>query len=216
MKPTAVACHNGSQGKRWPSTSRKIRRQRAVRSGNVSVAVATAAIRRKGWARRMWPSTARGSTSCSVQYSSAAVTTSPATHAHGARADRLEAGGTGGTGGTGLGGEGNEVADFVDEGAERVAGGVLRLLAQLLRALECAVAAIQQRADVHDRGLDRAPRVERGRARCGARVLQRDEHLERRGADPRARQPLVNGPGPHQVGRLGDRLVGDCRRSGGR
>src|SRR5438552_10522168 len=123
MKPTAVACHNGSQGKRWPSTSRKIRRQRAVRSGNVSVAVATAAIRRKGWARRMWPSTARGSTSCSVQYSSAAVTTSPATHAHGARADRLEAGGAG------LGGEGNEVADFVDEGAERVAGGVLRLLA---------------------------------------------------------------------------------------
>src|SRR3989441_11774073 len=73
--------------------------------------------------------------------------------------------------GAGLGGEGNEVADFVDEGAERVAGGVLRLLAQLLHALECTVAAIQQRADVHDRGVDRAPRVERGRAGCRARVL---------------------------------------------
>src|SRR2546428_5242484 len=116
MKPTAVACHSGSQGKRWPSTFRRIRRQRAVRSGNVSVAVATAAIRRKGWARRMWPSTARGSTSCSVQYSSAAVKTSPATHAHRARADRLEAGGTGGAGGAGHGGKGNEGADVVNEG----------------------------------------------------------------------------------------------------
>src|SRR2546422_9023906 len=153
MKPTAVACHSGSHGKRWPSTSRRIRRQRAVRSGNVSVAVSTAAIRRKGWARRMGPSTARGATSCSVQESSAAVTTSPATHAHGARVDRLGAEGAGGAGGAGLGSEGNEVADFVDEGAERVAGGMLRLLAQLVCALECAVAAIQQRADVHDRGL---------------------------------------------------------------
>src|SRR5438034_3211397 len=77
MKPTAVACHRGIHGRRRPSTSRRMTRQRIVRSGNVRVARVTPPRKGHSAARRMWPSTAPGSTSRSVQYRSAIVTRSP-------------------------------------------------------------------------------------------------------------------------------------------
>src|SRR5260370_36305551 len=77
-----------------------------------------------------------------------------------------------GAGGGGLEGELNEIADFFDEGAELLARGTLSGAAQLLRARQCAVTAIEQCADGDHRQLDR-----RGRAR---RSGWRPGRLERR------------------------------------
>src|SRR5207247_2888884 len=142
MKPTAVACHNGSHGRRRPSASRKMTRQRIVRSGNVRVARATAPRKGQRAARRMWPSTAPGSTSRSVQYKSAIVTMNPATQAQPARSL-----------GVGLEGEGNEIADFFDEAAERIARRLLCRFAQLPSALQRALTPVQEGPDIHDRRL---------------------------------------------------------------
>src|SRR5690349_17188799 len=144
MKPTATACHSGTRGKRCPSTSRRISCQRTVRSGKVSVAVRTVATSNSGSAARMWPRTTAKLTSRSVHHSSRPVTATPNTHAP------RQLRGLG-AGGGGLESELNEVADFFDEGAQLIARGALGGAAQLLRARQRAVAAIEQRADIHHR-----------------------------------------------------------------
>src|SRR2546422_260748 len=131
MKPIAVACHSGSSGNAAPPplTSRRISRQRSVRSGNVSVASTTAPVNSSGSARRRWPTSWRASTPCSAQARSASVTTSPTTHPQREAGDGLGRG-------VGLDGESNEIADFVHEGQKRIARRVLRRRPQLLRPLE--------------------------------------------------------------------------------
>src|SRR6266566_8796212 len=184
-------------------------RQRTVRIGNVRVASATVARMSPRFARRTLSTRSRALTPCSAQASSPSVNPSPTTHAQRDAAARL---GASGAVGIRLEGEGNEVADFVDEGAERVAGRLPRRGPQLLGARQRAVAAVQQAADVDHRRLwSRGGRDGRnGRPRAGEQLVQR------RGADPAARQPLIYGPGPDQVGGLGHRLVGARRRRSGR
>src|SRR5437588_3929835 len=112
-------------------------RQRTVRIGNVRVASATVARMSPRFARRTPSTRSPALTPCSAQARSPSVTPSPTTHAHREAAARLGASGTG----VGLEGEGNEVADFFDEGAQRVAGRLLRRGTQLLGARERTVAA---------------------------------------------------------------------------
>src|SRR3989475_1054050 len=152
MNPIAVACHSGNRGKRLPPTSRRMSRQRSARSGNVSVASAIVASMSQRLARRRCPTSSCASTPCSAQARSPSVTTSPTTHA------QRDAGplGVGG----GLDGEGNEVADLFDERPERFPRGQLGGFTQLLRALQRALAAIQQEANVDDGQF--GPRAGRG------------------------------------------------------
>src|SRR5437870_9790733 len=119
MKPIAVACHRGRRGYAPPPTPRRMSRQRTVRIGNVRVASATVARMSPRLARRTPSTRSRALTPCSAQARSPSVTPSPTTHAQRDAAARL---GASGAVGIRLEGEGNEVADFVDEGAERVAG----------------------------------------------------------------------------------------------
>src|SRR2546428_320962 len=150
MKPAAVACHKGPSGKASPvPVSRRIRRQRTARSGNVAVAIAMAAPKSRGSARRRWSSTACGSTPCKAHASSRTVTASPSQKAQRDATRPL---------GAGLEGEGNEIADFVDEGAERIARRVPRLRTELLGAGQGALTAVHQRADVHHQWLGRCGR----------------------------------------------------------
>src|SRR5881628_3023117 len=185
MNPIAVACHSGSNGKRLPPTSRRMSRQRSARSGNVSVASAIVASMSQRLARRRCPTSSCPSTPCSAQARSPSVTTSPTTHAQ-------RHAGTLGVGG-GLDGEGNEVADLFDESPERVPRGELGGFTQLLRALQRALAAIQQEANVDDgqfgpgagRGIPGGGPggVERRRAGPGRHLGRRgDQLLERRRA----------------------------------
>src|SRR5213082_1935069 len=145
-------------------------RQRTVRIGNVSVASATVATMRLGFARRTPSTRSPALTPCSAQARSPSVTPSPTTHAHREAAARLGASGTG----VGLEGEGNEVADFVDEGEERVAGRLPRRGAQLLGARQRAVSTVYQAADVDHRRLKfRGGRGGRnGRPGVGEQLLQ--------------------------------------------
>src|SRR6267143_2646390 len=117
MKPIAVACHNGSNGKRLPPTSRRISCQRTVRSGNVSVASATAASSSSGSARRTYPTSSRGSMSCSAQASSASVTPSPTTQAQRDAPDAL--------GGRGIVEGGNEQSPNIHDRPRILRQGIL-------------------------------------------------------------------------------------------
>src|SRR5258708_3713397 len=204
MNPIAVACHRGSHGKARPSASRRINRQRMARSGNVMVARSTARSSSPGSAPRAYATTAGNLTSCNTHARSAAVTTSPMTQAH--LAWRL----------LGFDGEDNEVADFVDDRAEIVAVDALRRLAQLLGALTRPPTAIQQGADVDHGGLWTTPAhrpglggERRGGAAPGRRAggdgtpsigrRPPQQHIQRRGADPRGGEPPIGDPGAHEV-----------------
>src|SRR2546430_8056212 len=112
--------------------------QRTVRIGNVRVGSATVARMSPECARRAPSARSRALTPCSAHARSPSVIPSPTIHAQREAAARLGASGTG----LGLEGEGNEVADFVDEGAERVAGRLPRGGAQLLGARQRAVTTI--------------------------------------------------------------------------
>src|SRR2546428_10062847 len=180
--PMAVACHSGPGGNRAPPTSRRIRRQRTARSGNVSVASATATSSSSGSARRTYPTNSRASTPCSAHASSPSVTASPTIHAQREADAPL-------LGGAGLGSEGNEVADFVDEGPERIARRGACRGAQLLRALERPVAAVQQRADI-----DHRQRLRRRRARPGRPAGRPLEPCRAHAALP---PPVVRPPPTH-------------------
>src|SRR5437867_1544465 len=205
MKPTAVACHRGIHGRRRPSRSRRMTRQRIVRSGNVRVARVTPPRKGHSAARRMWPSTAPGSTSRSVQYRSAIVTRSPPAQAQPARS-------------LGLAGEGNEIADFFDEGGKRAGRRLLRHFPQLPRTMQCALTPIQERPHVHDFGLHRrggghcsggpapAGLARRGRPPAGGGQL-----LERGRADAGLlglHVALVRDPRADEVRRFRHRLIG--------
>src|SRR5574341_648865 len=138
MKPIVVACQSGSQGRRWPSASRRISCQRIVRTGNVTVATTTVSSSRKPLACRACDQTSRGLMRCNTHASSATLTTSPSNQAQRQRCLLL-----------GFDGEDNEVADFVDDRAQRVAAGALCRFAQLLRALPRPGALVEQGLDVH-------------------------------------------------------------------
>src|SRR2546425_2020709 len=81
MNPIVVACHSGSNGKRWPSTPRRIRRQRMARTGNVTVATATARSSSHPLACCAYVQTFRGSILYSTQTSNAALMASPISQA---------------------------------------------------------------------------------------------------------------------------------------
>ena len=108
------------------------------------------------------------------------MTTSPTSHA----CLQREAGGRLGVG---LEGEGNEVADFVDELAERVARRLLRRGAQFLCAPKRAIASVQESAHVHGAGL-------RGGGRRGRRGRAAEQLCERSRANASFRETLVGGP----------------------
>src|SRR5713226_6201300 len=136
MKPIAVACQSGSQGNRWPSTSRRISRQRIVRSGNVAVASTTVARSNSGSAWRASFHTCRRSTRCRTQTSNATLTTSPMSQAPRQRRLLL-----------GFDGEDNEVADFVDDRAEALAARALCGFSQFLRALAGTCSLVEKLPD---------------------------------------------------------------------
>ncbi len=121
MKPMATACHSGRQESGASRSSRRITRHRIRRIGNVNVAIPTVSARRRG-------STARRPARTSLQWvprtahaRKAAVTARPRI-----QAQREGKGEADARLGVGLEGEGNEVADFVDEGPQRVARRLLR------------------------------------------------------------------------------------------
>src|SRR4029077_15369584 len=124
-----------------------MRRQRTVRIGNVRVASATVARISPRFACRTPSTRSRALTPCSAHARRPRVTPSPTSHAQREAATRL---GASGAVGIRLEGERNEVADFFDEGAQGVAGGLLRRGAQLLGTRQRAVAAIQQAPDGED------------------------------------------------------------------
>src|SRR5256885_4007634 len=173
-------------------------RQRSVRMGNVRVASATVASMSQRFARRTPSTRSRALTPCSAQARSPSVTRSPTTHAQRDAELRSGAGGAG----AGLKGEGNEVADFFDEGAQRVAGRLLRDGAELLGALQRAFTTVLQRADVDDPRLARRGRRGGWRGRRGRPLPARDELVQRRGAGPPPRPPPGFGPGARHGGAL--------------
>src|SRR2546425_711662 len=137
MKPIVVACHSGSNGKRWPSTSRRIRRQRMARTGNVTVATTTVRSSSHPLACCAYVQTFRRSILYSTQTSNAALMASPISQAPLQRLLLL-----------GFDGEDNEIADFVDDRAEALAACALGRLAQLLRALAGPGALVEESPDV--------------------------------------------------------------------
>src|SRR2546422_111030 len=143
MKPIAVACQSGSEGNRWPSISRRIRRQRIVRSGNVAVASTTAARTNRGPAWRASSHPCRRSMRWSTQASNATLTASPRSQAPRpappAPQRRLL---------LGFDGEDNEVADFVDDRAEALAARALCGFSQFLRALAGPGSLVEQPPDI--------------------------------------------------------------------
>src|ERR1041385_501878 len=140
MNPIVVARHSGVNGNRAPSASRRISCQRIVRTGNVNVARTT--VRRSSHPLACCADvhTFGGSIRYSTHTNKAALKTSPINQAHPLR--QL-------CGLLGFDGEDNEIADFVDDRAERVAAGTLSDFAQLLSTLAGASAFVEQGADVH-------------------------------------------------------------------
>src|SRR5437867_3724292 len=124
MKPIVVACHSGGKGSRSPPASRRISRQRIVRTGNGNVARTTVRRSSQAFACCANVHTLRRSILYRTHTSNAALRASPMSQAL--------------CGLLGLDGEDNEIADFVDDGAERLAAGTLGGFAQLLGALASA------------------------------------------------------------------------------
>src|SRR5437867_7551880 len=141
MKPIVVACHSGVIGNRSPLASRRISRQRIVRTGNVNVARTTVTKSSQPFACSAYVHTLRGSILYRTHTSNAALRASPMSQAHPLPPRQR-------CGLLGFDGEDNEIADFVDDGAERVAARALCRFAQLLRAPPGARALVQQRVDV--------------------------------------------------------------------
>lgn len=137
MNPMVVACQSGLQGRGRPSASRRINRQRIVRTGKVMVAMMTVSTSRTALAWRASAQTSRRLMRCSTQASSATLTTSPISQAHRQRCCLL-----------GLEGEDNEVADFVNDDAKVVPAGAFGRLAEFLCALAGAIALVEERSDI--------------------------------------------------------------------
>src|SRR6266566_5007924 len=174
MKPIAVACQSGSEGNLWPSISRRIRRQRIVRSGNVAVASATAARSNSASAWRASSQTCRRSMRWSTQASNATLTTSPKSQAPRQRRLLL-----------GFDGEDNEVADFVDDRAEALAARALCGFSQFLRALAGTCSLVEQPPDIDWFSVGSAG----------------NQFFQRRWSDPRGDHALIDHPRAHDVGR---------------
>src|SRR5712691_2153272 len=177
MKPIAVACQSGSEGNLWPSTSRRIRRQRIVRSGNVAVASTTAARSNRGLAWRASSHTCRRSMRWSTQASNATLTASPRSQAPRPAPQRRLL--------LGFDGEDNEVADFVDDRAEALAARALCGFSQLLRALAGTCSLVEQPPDVDWFSVGSAG----------------NQFFQRRWSDPRGDHALIDHPRARDVGR---------------
>src|SRR6266566_6202761 len=157
MKPIVVACHSGVIGNRSPLASRRISRQRIVRTGNVNVARTTVTKSSQPFACSAYVHTLRGSILYRTHTSNAALRASPMSQAPPLPPRQR-------CGLLGFDGEDNEIADFVDDGAERVAAGPLGGFAQLLDALAGASAPVEESPDVDRlRSVARGP-LGRGRA----------------------------------------------------
>src|SRR5881396_3255672 len=137
MKPIVVACHSGSHRNGRPSASRRISRQRIARTGKVMVATTTVRSSSHPLACCAYVQTLRRSILYNTHTSNATLMASPISQAPLQRFLLL-----------GFDGEDNEIADFVDDRAERVAARALRRFAQLLRALPGTGALVEQGPDI--------------------------------------------------------------------
>ena len=114
MKPMAVACHIGANGRVSPVSPCRRYRHRTVRIGKVSVATSIVAKNGRRETRRSPETTSERSTSCNVHQRRPIEMATPTTPVHPSRA-RLAVAGAGKL---------DEVEDFFDEVAEY--GGVWR------------------------------------------------------------------------------------------
>src|SRR5882762_9042129 len=191
MKPIVVACHSGIQGKGRPSASRRISRQRMARTGKVIVATTIVSSSSQPLACLAYSHTLAGWLLDNTHASRATLMTSPISQAPLQRLVLL-----------GFDGEDNEIADFVDDRAERVTVRALGGFAQFLCAPAGTGTLVEQRPDV-DRFVAITPwggPVARGSG---------DQLFQRRGPDARRNHLLVPCPGAGQIGR---RVGADRRR----